>query len=160
MINDPACHGAPGPTPRNRVMFGEPGHAYVYLIYGLHFCANVVCRPAGTAEAILIRAVEATLGEHLLHHRRAVPKNEHLTNGPAKLCEAMEIDRSLNGADLCSPHSPLFIARNRSLARFRRERGPLVVTTRIGLTRAADLPLRFYLNGSPFVSKRAAKVSG
>ena len=160
LINDPACHGAPGPTPRNRVMFGEPGHAYVYLIYGLHFCVNVVCRPAGTAEAILIRAVEATLGEHLLHHRRAVPKNEHLTNGPAKLCEAMEIDRSLNGADLCSPHSPLFIARSQSLARFRRERGPIVVTTRIGLTRAADLPLRFYLDGSPFVSKRAAKVSG
>ncbi len=160
LINDPACHGAPGLTPRNRVLFGEPGHAYVYLIYGLHFCVNAVCQPAGTAEAILIRAVEATLGEHLLHHRRKVSKQQHLTNGPAKLCEAMEIDRSFDGVDLCSAQSPLFIARNQNLARFRRERGPLVVTTRIGLTRAAELPLRFYLDGSPFVSKRAPKGAG
>ncbi len=157
LIGDPACHAAPGLTARNRVMFGEPGHAYVYLIYGLHYCVNAVCLPAGTAEAVLIRAVEATLGGHLLHGRRSVSKNEQLTNGPAKLCEAMEIDRSLNGVDLCSPRSPMFIARNQSLAKFRRQRGPMVITTRVGITRAADLPLRFYLDRSPFVSKRAGK---
>ncbi|HWW01572.1 MAG TPA: DNA-3-methyladenine glycosylase [Candidatus Acidoferrum sp.] len=159
LIDDPACHAAPGLTPRNRVMFGEPGHAYVYLIYGLHYCVNAVCRPAGTAEAILIRAVEATLGPHLLHGRRSVSRSEHLTNGPAKLCEAMAINRSLDGADLCSVRSPLFIARNKSLVKFRRERGPVIVTTRVGITRAAELPLRFYLDRSPFVSKRAAQYS-
>ena len=104
----------------------------------------------------LVRAVEATLGSHLLHGRRKVSNSEHLTNGPAKLCEAMEIDRSLDGADLCSVRSPLFIARNKSLAKFKRERGPVVTTTRVGITRAADLPLRFYLDRSPFVSKRRA----
>ena len=156
LVGDPACHAFPGLTPRNRVMFGEPGHAYVYLIYGLHYCVNAVCLPAGTAEAVLIRAVEGTLGSRLLHRRRKVSQNEHLTNGPAKLCEAMEIDRSLDGADLCSVRSPLFIARNKSLAKFRRERGPVVTTTRVGITQAADLPLRFYLDRSPFVSKRAA----
>jgi DNA-3-methyladenine glycosylase len=140
-------------------MFGEPGHAYVYLIYGLHFCVNAVCRPAGTGEAVLIRAVEATLGNYLLHGRRSVSKSEHLTKGPAKLCKAMEINRSLDGIDLCSVRSPLFIARNSSLAKFRRERGPLITTTRVGITRAAELPLRFYLERSPFVSKRATKDS-
>ena len=156
LIGDPACHAFPGLTPRNRVMFGEPGHAYVYLIYGLHYCVNAVCLPAGTAEAVLVRAVEATVGSQLLHGRRTVSKSEHLTNGPAKLCEAMEIDRSLDGVDLCSARSPLFIARNKSLARFRRERGPVVTTTRVGITRASNLPLRFYLDRSPFVSRRAA----
>lgn len=156
LMGDPACHAAPGLTSRNRVMFSEPGHAYVYLIYGLHFCVNAVCRPAGTAEAVLIRAVEGTLGPHLLHSHRSVSKSQHLTNGPAKLCEAMAIDRSLDGADLCSNRSPLFIARNPSLRRFRNERGPVVITTRVGITRAAELPLRFYLDRSPFVSKRAA----
>lgn len=159
LIDDPACHAAPGLTVRNRVMFGEPGHAYVYFIYGMHFCVNAVCRPAGTAEAVLIRAVEGTLGPHLLHGRRSVSKSEHLTNGPAKLCGAMAIDGSLNGADLCSNRSPLFIARNPSLRRFRHERGPVIITTRVGITRAADLPLRFYLDRSLFVSKRAGSRS-
>ena len=154
LVGDPACHGAPGPTARNRVMFGAPGHGYVYLIYGYYFCMNAVCRPPGVAEAVLIRAVEAALGEEFMRQRRPVDATRDLTNGPGKLCLAMDIDRGLDGVDLCDAKSPLFIARNPAVEKFRKERGPMVTGTRIGLTKAADLPLRFYLEGSPFVSER------
>jgi DNA-3-methyladenine glycosylase len=159
LIGDPACHGAPGPTARNRVMFGVPGHAYVYLIYGFHFCVNAVCRPAGIAEAVLIRAVEADFGGRQLRARRAVDRAEQLTNGPGKLCQAMSITRQLDGVDLCDANSPLFIAENSGLEKFRKARGPVVVTTRIGITKAAALPLRFYLDGSAYVSRRVRRSS-
>jgi DNA-3-methyladenine glycosylase len=153
--NDPACHAAPGPTSRNRVMFGEPGHAYVYFIYGCHFCVNAVCRPEGEAEAILVRAIEAQFGVEILQlHRKSVRRARELTNGPGKLCQAMGIDRSLNGSDLCDSRSALFIARNPRVAEFRRKSGRLVTTTRIGITRAEELPLRFYLAGSAYVSRK------
>jgi DNA-3-methyladenine glycosylase len=152
--DDPACHAARGMTARNRVMFGQPGHAYVYLIYGYHFCVNAVCRPAGTAEAVLIRAVEANLGTKLMQKNRPVSRTYHLTNGPAKLCEAMDIDRVLDGVDLCNSESPLFIANNRAVTAFRNDHGPVIIGKRVGITRAAELPLRFYLAGSRFVSKR------
>ena len=155
--DDPACHAARGMTARNRVMFGPPGHAYVYLIYGCHFCVNAVCRPDRTAEAVLIRAVEAKLGMELMQQNRPVGRTYHLTNGPAKLCQAMEIERVLDGVDLCSAESPLFIAKNPASAEFRNDHGPVVTSTRVGITRAAELPLRFYLARSPFVSKRAVK---
>ena len=154
LVGDPACHGAPGPTRRNRVMFGGPGHAYVYLIYGFHFCVNAVCRPAGVAEAVLIRAVEADLGEEFLRRHRRAGVLEQLTNGPGKLCQSMNITRALDGADLCDPGSELVVAENPHLKTFRRSRGPVVTTTRVGITRAAELPLRFYLEGSRFVSRR------
>jgi DNA-3-methyladenine glycosylase len=154
LVGDPACHGAPGPTARNRVMFGEPGHAYVYLIYGNYFCMNMVCQPLGVAEAVLIRAVEVALGEEAMLKRRPVAAPRDLTNGPGKLCLAMAIDRGLDGVDLCDVRSPLFVARNPAVEDFRKERGPVVTTTRVGLTKAAHLPLRFYLEGSAFVSKR------
>jgi DNA-3-methyladenine glycosylase len=155
LVGDPACHAAPGLTPRNRIMFGHPGFAYVYLIYGFHFCVNAVCRPKGVAEALLIRAIEADFGVDQMRLRRPAIKPEQLTNGPGKLCQALDIDRGLDGANLCDPHSPLFIAENPKLKNFRRSRGPMVTTTRIGITKAAALPLRFYLDGSEFVSKRA-----
>jgi len=155
LSNDPACHGAPGPTLRNKVMFGGPGHGYVYLIYGYHFCVNAVCRPAGVAEAVLIRAIEPTIGNEFMRHERSVARDNDLTNGPAKLCEALGIDRGLDGVDICDPTSALFVAENRDVAKVRRSMGPVVTTTRIGITRAAALPLRFYLNGSSFISKRA-----
>jgi len=151
---DAACHAAPGLTQRNRVMFGRPGHAYVYLIYGCHYCVNAVCQPQGLAEAVLIRAVEAKLGVSLMLQRRAVLQEQDITNGPGKLCKAMDIDRDLNGADLCDPHSELIIAENPEVQAFREQHGPLVTTVRVGITRAAELPLRFYLKGSAFVSRR------
>ena len=156
MVGDAACHGAPGLTKRNRVMFGDPGHAYVYLIYGFHFCVNAVCRPAGIAEALLIRAVETTFGEKQMAVQRPVSRVRELTNGPGKLCQAMEITRELDGADLCDAGSPLYIAENPDLKKFRKEKGPMITTTRIGITKAAALPLRFFLEGSEFVSRRAA----
>src|SRR5437773_3550365 len=112
LADDPACHGAPGPTNRNRVMFGAPGHGYVYLIYGYHFCVNAVCRPAGVAEAVLIRAVEPKWGEEILSKNRPITERRALTNGPAKLCQAMNIDRGLDGINLCDAQSALFIAQN------------------------------------------------
>jgi DNA-3-methyladenine glycosylase len=153
LVGDPACHAAPGLTARNRVMFGEPGHAYVYFIYGNYFCMNVVCQPPGVAEAILIRAVAAAVGEQIMLQRRPVAAPRDLTNGPGKLCLAMDIDRRSDGVDLCDVRSPLFLARNPTIESFRKERGPLVTTTRIGLTKAAHLPLRFLLAGSAFVSR-------
>src|SRR5437867_2098941 len=112
LSDDPACHGAPGPTPRNRVMFGGPGHGYVYLIYGYHFCVNAVCRPAGVAEAVLIRAIEPLFGEEFMRHERPVARSRDLTNGPAKLCEALGIDRGFDGVDICDGKSALFIGQN------------------------------------------------
>jgi DNA-3-methyladenine glycosylase len=154
LVGDAACHGAPGLTKRNRVMFGHPGHAYVYLIYGFHFCVNAVCRPAGIAEALLIRAVEPTFGGELMAAHRPVSKPRELTSGPGKLCQAMNITRQLDGVDLCNAQSELFIAENPQLKKFWKEKGPFVTTTRIGITKAAALPLRFYLAGSEFVSRR------
>ena len=157
LVGDPACHGVPGPTARNRAMFGAPGHGYIYLIYGYYFCMNAVCQPTGVAEAVLIRAVEAAWGEEFMRQQRPVEATRDLTNGPGKLCLAMDIARGLDGVDLCDAGSPLFIARNPAVAKFRRERGPVVIATRIGLTKAADLPLRFYLEGSAFVSQQGGR---
>lgn len=160
LTNDPACHGAPGPTPRNRVMFGPPGHGYVYLIYGYHFCVNAVCRPTGVAEAVLVRAIEPLFGEAFMRHQRPVSKLRDLTNGPAKLCEALNIDRGLDGIELSDPNSTLWIAENPDAEDFRKAYGPIITTTRIGITKAAAMPLRFYLGGSAYVSQRAAERVG
>lgn len=154
LVGDAACHAAPGLTERNRVMFGPPGHAYVYFIYGCHYCVNTVCQPKGTAEAVLIRAVEASVGLPFMFRQRTVPNEIRLTNGPAKLCDAMVIDRALNGEDLCNPRSELIVALNPHLKLFRKQRGPIVTTVRVGITRAAELPLRFYLERSAFVSRK------
>ena len=152
--NDPACHGYIGPTNRNRVMFGPPGRAYVYLIYGFYNCFNTVCCPEHHGEAVLIRAIEATLDPNWMRANRPAEKETALTSGPGKLCVALNIDRSLDGSDLCDPNSPVFIAENPELKSFRRRLGPRITTTRIGLNVAVDWPLRFYLQGSPFVSKK------
>jgi DNA-3-methyladenine glycosylase len=139
-------------------MFGAPGHGYVYLIYGYHFCVNAVCRPAGVAEAVLVRAIEPAFGPDLMSKARTAAKLRDLTNGPAKLCQAMRIDRGLDGIELCDPNSVLFIGENPDVEGFRKSRGPVVTTTRIGISRAAALPLRFYLEGSASVSVRNVAV--
>ena len=152
LVDDPASHGFSGLTARNRVMHGPPGCAYVYFIYGVHCCVNAVCRPAGQAEAVLIRAVEAEFGVEWQRQNRPVRNLVQPTSGPGKLCAALDIDRSLDGARLCAFDSPLLLARNPKAAAFRAARGPIINTTRIGISRAADRRLRFYLAGSPFLS--------
>ncbi len=152
--DDPACHAFRGQTARNRAMYGPPGHAYVYFIYGNHYCVNAVCRPPGYGEAVLIRAIDVTYGEDLMRVRRPVVAVRQLTNGPGKLCVALNIDRRLDAVDLCHAGSPLFIAENPNRRAFLRRQGPVITTTRVGITAAAHRLLRFCLAGSPFVSRK------
>ncbi|HEY0552510.1 MAG TPA: DNA-3-methyladenine glycosylase [Verrucomicrobiae bacterium] len=154
LANDPACHGFRRETARNRSMYGPPGRAYVYFIYGNYFCCNAVCAHQGVAEAVLIRAIEPTFGETWMCQNRPVTKPRELTSGPSKLCLALDIEREFDGAELASLKSDLIIAENPNLKRFLRERGPIITTTRIGLSIAEHMPLRFYLAGSEFVSRR------
>ncbi|MDB6053831.1 MAG: 3-methyladenine glycosylase [Verrucomicrobiales bacterium] len=151
--NDPACHASRGRTARNATMFGKAGLSYVYFIYGCHFCVNAVCCPEGIAEAVLIRALEPAFGLERMLVNRGV-KREALTNGPGKLCSALGIKREANGLDLTDPTSPLRICRNTSQKQFIAEMGPVVSTTRIGITKAMDFPHRFYLERSTAVSRR------
>ncbi|GAB6157301.1 DNA-3-methyladenine glycosylase [Desulfotomaculum varum] len=143
---DPACHAARGMTPRNSVMFGPPGRAYVYFTYGMHYCFNVVTAAAGIGEAVLIRAVEPLAGLHLMKKRRGRERLTELCAGPARLVQAFGITKEHNKADLTN--GPLFIAAAA-------EPPPQIhVTTRIGIKEGADLPLRFYIKGNKFISKK------
>ena len=150
--NDPACHAFAGNTRRNRSMWGPPGISYVYFIYGMHYCFNAVCLPPGRAEAVLIRAIEAELNPELMRRFRPSSSTVSLTNGPAKLCQALNITKGQDGADLCQPSSDLFIAMNPDLKGFRSRRGPVAAVPRIGISVAAAARLRFVLSGSPFLS--------
>ncbi|MDA1274678.1 MAG: DNA-3-methyladenine glycosylase [Verrucomicrobia bacterium] len=153
LADDPACHAFRGKTRRNQSMWGPPGVAYVYLIYGYHHCVNTVCCPEGIAEAVLIRALEPMIGETLMRENRPVLDLRELTNGPAKLCAALDIDRTLDGAFLCDSNSPLFIGRNRESTKPIVSNPSIITTKRVGISKAVDLPLRFYLNGNRHVSK-------
>jgi DNA-3-methyladenine glycosylase len=154
LADDPASHGYGGETVRNRSMYGEPGRAYVYLIYGLHYCVNAVCQPKGRAEAVLIRAIEAKVGLERMRTRRRVAHDRDLVNGPGKLCAALDIDRRLDGQDLCDPGSPLIIAENPERESVLLRNGPVRATPRIGISKAADWPLRFVLEKHPGLSRR------
>ena len=155
LAHDPACHGFKRETPRNRAMYGPPGRAYVYFIYGNHWCFNAVCRPAGVAEAVLVRAIEPVVGIEWMRTNRQVAEAVELTNGPAKFCAALKIDRALDAVNLCDRESPIFIAENPARKRVMHALGPVTTTTRIGISKAADWPLRFYLGGSRYVSRRS-----
>lgn len=155
--NDPACHAFAGRTKRNGAMWGRPGLSYVYLIYGFHHCFNTVCRPEGVAEAVLVRAIEPVWGLESMKAARKAQKDTALTSGPGKLCAALGIDRELDGADLTDAGAPLFVAENPDREAFLKASGPVVTTTRIGISKAADWALRFYAGGSRHVSKKVAK---
>ncbi len=147
---DPGAHSFRGKTARNASMFGPPGHAYVYFIYGMHHCVNVVTRPAGIGEAVLLRALEPLEGLPLMRRRRRVRSDRELCNGPAKLVQAMGIERARDGVDLLRGPLGLFHARGAAQC----DPDDVVRTVRIGLTRGDDLELRFYLRGEPCVSRR------
>jgi DNA-3-methyladenine glycosylase len=169
---DPASHAYRGMTGRNAVMFGEAGHAYVYFTYGMHFCVNVVCAGAGEASAVLLRAGRVTEGAELAAVRRAArapraatgPQAAHggtsgtpdarrpvlrdLARGPARLCQALDITRAQNGADLCDPSSPLRLRAPAGAVTAR----PVESGPRVGISAAADVPWRYWLSGDPTVS--------
>jgi DNA-3-methyladenine glycosylase len=188
---DAASHAFRGRTARTAVMFGQPGHAYVYFTYGMHFCVNLVCLPEGTASAVLLRAGQVIEGAALAAERRMAAargsgvgrggtagqgsgtgsgraagtgiRARDLARGPARLCQALGIDRALDGADVCDPDSALRVS------------GPVLAVTaadvhrgpRVGVSRAAEVPWRFWIAGDPTVSayrghapRRAAAKAG
>jgi DNA-3-methyladenine glycosylase len=163
--SDPASHAYRGQTARNAVMFGPPGHAYVYFTYGMHFCVNLVCLGAAGpanekgASAVLLRAGEIVTGEDLARTRRTkgstVVTSRDLARGPARLCQALAIDRALDGADACVASSPL---RVRSGAGTPPRSAAIATGPRVGVSRAADIPWRFWLEGDPTVSVYRAAV--
>ena len=143
---DLAAHSARGLTGRTRVIFGPPGHAYVYLIYGMYECLNLVAEQDGRPGCVLIRALEPVNGVDLMRARRGgTRKMEQLANGPGKLTRALGITRAHNGAD---------VTRGALVVRDAAWDGEIEVTRRIGITRSAELPLRFVVAGNGFVSRR------
>ncbi|GIK78141.1 MAG: DNA-3-methyladenine glycosylase [Acidobacteria bacterium] len=145
---DPACHAFGGPTPRSAPLFGPPGHAYVYLCYGIHAMFNLVAEPTGTAAAVLVRALEPTAGLESMRRRRGRDGIRELCSGPGKICEALAIVLSQTGEDAL--REPF-----RILAPERGFDGEVVAGPRIGLNRAADYPWRYCLADSGFLSRPA-----
>ncbi len=169
---DAASHAYRGSTRRNEVMFGPPGHAYVYFTYGMHFCVNLVCLGEGTAGAVLLRAGRVICGAAIARARRARTQAgaagagpgdaetartqawaRDLARGPARLCQALGVDRALNGADVCDPASPLRVRRGEMVSPRVIRSGP-----RTGVREAADVPWRFWVAGEPTVSPYRAYV--
>jgi DNA-3-methyladenine glycosylase len=153
-VDDLAAHSAAGRTARNRVLFGPPGHAYVYFIYGMHYCLNISCLPEGEAGCILVRALEPVAGMEEMAKARDLPWRDGavrnlrlLASGPGKLCQALGITRERdNGKDMISPHSDLLVVDEG----YRAE--SVAVTARIGITKSAEMPLRYVLAANRFVS--------
>lgn len=146
--HDLACHAAAGRTRRTEPLYGQPGIAYVYFIYGMYWCFNAVTRAAGEPSAVLVRALEPLRGLDLMRSRRGsrVRRDVDLTNGPGKLCQALGISDAHNGRALQKP--PLLIRRGTDVPR-----EAVTVTPRIGISRSADWPLRWLVSDSPFVSR-------
>ena len=146
--DDPASHGyRHRRNARNLALFGPPASWYVYLSYGMHWCANLVCQRRGLASAVLLRALEPIQGLEVMRRRRRGVETKDLCSGPGKLCQALGIDRSLDGARM---------ARSSVIVRppTAWEQPLVAVTPRIGITKAADWPLRFYVSGSPWISRK------
>jgi DNA-3-methyladenine glycosylase len=145
--NDPASHAYNGPTRRNEVMFGPPGHAYVYFTYGMHYCVNLVCGPVGQAAAVLLRAGEVVDGVSAAQERRPNSSLRDLARGPARLTMTLGIDRSLDGTDVTRRGSPIQVVGGERVAAAMVRTGP-----RIGISRAAELPWRFWIDAEASVS--------
>src|SRR5581483_7607687 len=145
---DPAAHSYRGPTPRNAVMFGPPGFAYVYRSYGIHWCVNFVCEQAGSASAVLIRALEPTHGIAAMRRRRHLHDVRLLCSGPGKLTQALGISGGDNALPLDSPPIALFA---------RAHKPDIIAGVRIGITKAVELPWRYGLSGSKFLSRPFAE---
>ena len=141
---DPSAHSYNGPTPRNRVMFGPAGFSYVYRSYGIHWCANFVCEGEGSASAVLIRALQPTHGLAVMRRRRGIEDECSLCSGPGKLSEALGITSAHSELPLDRPPIELFA---------RKERPEIAIGVRIGITKAVELPWRYGLKGSKFLSK-------
>jgi DNA-3-methyladenine glycosylase len=153
--NDAAAHAAAGETARNRVLFGSPGHAYVYFTYGMHFCLNVSCMPEGEAGCVLIRSLEPVAGISKMAMARGLPLPNRrrprelrlLAGGPARLCEAMDITRERdNGKDVSKRSSDLWIGDDGYVP------AGIIRTPRIGITKSREMPLRYFIAGNEFVS--------
>jgi DNA-3-methyladenine glycosylase len=147
---DRACHAACGRTARNAVMYGPPGHAYVYFIYGMHHCLNIVTADEGFPAAVLIRALEPVEGLATMRRLRQGRPDRELTNGPAKLCQALAIDRAFNGLGLCAG-GPLFIEAGLPV-----DDADVGISPRVGVRgdeAALTAPWRFFVCGNPFVSR-------
>jgi DNA-3-methyladenine glycosylase len=146
--DDPASHAWRGPTPRNRVMYGRPGHAYVYFTYGMHWCLNLVCEKEGRAAGVLLRAAEVVAGEDLARERRghAVPARR-LASGPANLAAALGVDGGWDGTDVLARGARLRLRPGRPV-----DDDAVVAGPRVGITRAVDTPWRFAVAGNPCVS--------
>jgi DNA-3-methyladenine glycosylase len=149
VTGDPASHAFRGLTKRNKVMFGPRGHAYVYRIYGTSWCLNVTSAKTGVAEAALIRALEPVSGIEAMRARRPGIPDRDLLRGPGRLCAALGVDGSFDGLDLCAARSPLALFDDGTTL-------PIGVSTRIGLTRAAERELRYYARGSKWLSGRVS----
>jgi DNA-3-methyladenine glycosylase len=169
--SDPASHAFRGKTPRNAVMFGEPGHAYVYFTYGMHFCVNLVCQRPGRASAVLVRAGRVVDGGQLAAVRRGAAAvrrgaaaERELARGPARLCQALAIGRAENGADVCDPAGPLQVLAPAGFAGL--PAGAISSGPRVGVRLGAEAPWRFWLTGEravsayrPHVPKRRSAAS-
>jgi DNA-3-methyladenine glycosylase len=141
---DPAAHSFNGMTARNAVMFGPPGYAYVYRSYGIHWCVNFVCEREGSASAVLIRALEPTHGIAAMRRRRGLSEERLLCSGPGRLCEALGITHAQNGLALDAAPFALYA---------REEKKEIVCGPRIGITKAVELPWRYGLTNSRFLSR-------
>jgi len=150
-LDDPAAHTFVGKTARNAVLFGPPGFAYVYFIYGMHFCLNISCEPEGQAGSLLLRALEPVEGLETMAQLRGLPSDAAprlLTSGPGRLCQALGIRREThNGIDVTSARSGLHVEDDGFVA------GKIEATPRVGISKAAERPLRFSLAGNQFVSR-------
>ncbi|MCB0310866.1 MAG: DNA-3-methyladenine glycosylase [Bdellovibrionales bacterium] len=146
-LNDQACHAFRGCTPRTNVMFGPGGYFYVYFIYGMYHCVNVVCDQADRGSAVLIRALEPLLGTETMQMRRKKPSPKLLCRGPGNLCNAMAIDRSCNGLS-CLTKRRLWLEPDQVIKDSQIQTGP-----RVGISRSVELEWRFVIKNNPFVSK-------